>query len=48
MSADSFHHKIELSLKKTGKVYDFMDFEQFWLDFLCDMEAADLYNDNEN
>lgn len=26
MLADSFHHKIELSMKKTGKVYDFMDF----------------------
>jgi len=26
MSADSFHHQVELSLKKSGKVYDFNDF----------------------
>lgn len=26
MSADSFHHQVEMSLKKTGKVYDFNDF----------------------
>jgi len=28
MSADSFHHQVELSMKNTGKVYDFMDFEK--------------------
>src|SRR5688572_24313625 len=26
MSADSFHHQVEHSLTKTGKVYDFYDF----------------------
>lgn len=26
MAADSFHHSVELSLKKRGKVYDFQDF----------------------
>lgn len=26
MSADSFHHQVEMSLKKRGKVYDFRDF----------------------
>ncbi|KAK5641934.1 hypothetical protein RI129_010481 [Pyrocoelia pectoralis] len=26
MSADSFHHQVELSLKKQGKTYDFDDF----------------------
>lgn len=26
MSADSFHHQVELSLKKQGKTYDFPDF----------------------
>lgn len=26
MSADSFHHQVEQSLKKMGKVYDFSDF----------------------
>ena len=26
MSADSFHHQVELSFKKKGKVYDFDDF----------------------
>ncbi|XP_030746373.1 uncharacterized protein LOC115891019 [Sitophilus oryzae] len=26
MSADSFHHQVELSLKRKGKVYDFNDF----------------------
>lgn len=26
MSADSFHHQVEHSLKKKGKVYDFQDF----------------------
>lgn len=28
MSADNFHHQVELSLKKAGKVYDFNDFLQ--------------------
>ncbi|KAG5869114.1 hypothetical protein JTB14_024345 [Gonioctena quinquepunctata] len=27
MSADSFHHQVEMSLKRHGKVYDFADFE---------------------
>uniref|UniRef100_A0A6P7HCL4 Uncharacterized protein LOC114349158 n=1 Tax=Diabrotica virgifera virgifera TaxID=50390 RepID=A0A6P7HCL4_DIAVI len=27
MSADSFHHQVELSLSRHGKVYDFSDFE---------------------
>lgn len=27
MSADSFHHQVELSMKKMGKVYDFFDFD---------------------
>ncbi len=27
MSADAFHHQVELSLKRTGKVYDFNDFK---------------------
>lgn len=26
MAADSFHHSVELSLKKQGKTYDFQDF----------------------
>lgn len=26
MAADSFHHRVELSLKRKGKVYDFVDF----------------------
>lgn len=26
MSADSFHHQVENSLRKKGKVYDFQDF----------------------
>jgi len=28
MSADSFHHRVELSMKQCGKVYDFTDYEQ--------------------
>lgn len=28
MSADSFHHQVELSMKKMGKIYDFFDFEK--------------------
>nr|CAH7755022.1 unnamed protein product [Callosobruchus chinensis] len=28
MSADSFHHQVEMSLKKKKKVYDFLDFEK--------------------
>lgn len=28
MLADSFHHQVELSLKKIANVYDFMDFEK--------------------
>ncbi|KAG5867513.1 hypothetical protein JTB14_036576 [Gonioctena quinquepunctata] len=28
MSADSFHHQVELSLKRQGKTYDFDDFVQ--------------------
>ncbi|KAG5896717.1 hypothetical protein JTB14_014593 [Gonioctena quinquepunctata] len=27
MSADSFHHQVEMSLKRHGKVYDFADFK---------------------
>ena len=27
MSADSFHHQVEMSLKQSGKVYDFADYE---------------------
>ena len=27
MSADSFHHQVEASIKKEGKLYDFTDFE---------------------
>ncbi|KAG5888259.1 hypothetical protein JTB14_009058 [Gonioctena quinquepunctata] len=27
MSADSFHHQVEMSLKRYGKVYDFVDFK---------------------
>lgn len=26
MSADSFHHKVELAMKHSAKVYDFDDF----------------------
>lgn len=28
MSADSFHHQVEMSLKKKKKVYDFEDFKE--------------------
>jgi len=28
MSADSFHHRVELSMKQRGKIYDFNDYEQ--------------------
>ena len=28
MSADSFHHRVELSIKQRGKIYDFTDYEQ--------------------
>ena len=28
MSADSFHHQVELSMKQCGKIYDFADYEQ--------------------
>lgn len=28
MSADSYHHQVELSLKNQGKVYDFYDFQK--------------------
>lgn len=28
MAADSFHHQMEMSLKRSGKFYDFHDFEQ--------------------
>jgi len=28
MSADSFHHRVELSMKQCGKIYDFTDYEQ--------------------
>lgn len=27
MSADSFHHQVELSIKNMGKIYDFYDYE---------------------
>jgi len=28
MSADSFHHQVELSMKQCSKIYDFTDYEQ--------------------
>ncbi|KAG5885830.1 hypothetical protein JTB14_017200 [Gonioctena quinquepunctata] len=28
MSADSFHHQVELSMKKSGNIYDFNDFHE--------------------
>ncbi|XP_050547348.1 uncharacterized protein LOC126909029 isoform X1 [Daktulosphaira vitifoliae] len=28
MSADSFHHQVELSMKQMGKIYDFCDYEK--------------------
>lgn len=28
MSCDQFHHQVELSMKKKGKIYDFHDFEE--------------------
>lgn len=28
MSADHFHHQVELSMKRVGKVYDFNDFQK--------------------
>lgn len=37
MSADSFHHQVELSLKKTSKVNDFMDFEKLFVILIKDM-----------
>jgi hypothetical protein len=27
MSADSFHHQVQMSLNKTKKIYDFTDFK---------------------
>lgn len=28
MSADSFHHQVELAIKRNGKLYDFKDFSE--------------------
>lgn len=48
MSADSFHHRVEKSLQRTKKVYDFEDFKKVVQNAspnvtLCDMAPCDFY-----
>lgn len=48
MSADSFHHRIELSLKQMKKVYDFNDFkiavEKAGNPIIAEMEIKDFFD----
>lgn len=54
MAADSFHHQVELSLKRTKKVYDFSDFVKSVQEsnsgkvVVKEMKQADFYQWEDN